>query len=341
VLYIVLTTPICNLNCRYCGGTINGMPSEIKYKLDTLVKLIDKDPEAVVAFYGGEPLLEIDMIKKLLDILPAKHFVLNTNGFFLKDLNSYIHKFDTILLSIDGDKEITDFYRGKGCYQKVIEALDFLRYNSYKGEVIARMTVSKKSDIYRDVTHLLEFFPFVHWQLDAVWSSLWNLSEFSRWSEESYKPGIISLLDLWLENIREDKVLGIIPFVGIVSRILYNESGLPCGAGENAFAITTDGRVLACPIAPDFQWNNLGDLHSFSRVSNKIEPCIYCEVFDICGGRCLFAQRERLWGEEGFKAICDITKFLIKELDKHIDELRHLKNKIRYPPFNNTTEIIP
>ena len=144
-----------------------------------------------------------------------------------------------------------------------------------------------------------------------------------------------------MENIRKDEILGIIPFLGIITRILHGKSGLPCGAGDNSFAITTDGKVLSCPVAHDIQWNHLGDLHSFKRISNKIDPCISCEVFDICGGRCLFAQKERLWGIDGFKAICDVTKFLIKELNKHIDELRFLRDVIYYPPFNNTTEIIP
>ena len=155
------------------------MSNEINYDIDDLVKLIKKDSNAIVAFYGGEPLLRIDVVRKLLDVLPAKHFVLNTNGFFLHDLDNDIHRFDTILLSIDGDEDITDFYRGDGCYQRVMVALDFLKDNGFKGEIIARMTVSKKSDIYRDVTHLLRFFPFVHWQLDVVWSPIWNLSDFS------------------------------------------------------------------------------------------------------------------------------------------------------------------
>ena len=106
MLYIVLTTPTCNLNCKYCGGSLKGMPSEINYNLDDLVKLIERDPEAVVAFYGGEPLLKIETVEKLLDLLPAKHFVVNTNGFFLHRLDDYIHRFDTILLSIKLKKVI-------------------------------------------------------------------------------------------------------------------------------------------------------------------------------------------------------------------------------------------
>ena len=57
--------------------------------------------------------------------------------------------------------------------------------------------------------------------------------------------------------------------------------------------------------------------------------------------RCLFANRERLWGKEGFDAICDVTKYLIYELEKYTRICEPIKEKIRYPPFNNTTEIIP
>ncbi len=317
------------------------MPSEIQYSLDDLIQLISGDPDAAVAFYGGEPLLKVDLIKKLLDILPAKHFIINTNGYFIQSLSNYIHRFDTILLSIDGVREVTDFYRGEGCYDKVMDALRFLKENNYKGEVIARMAVSKRSDIYRDVTHLLGFFPFVHWQLDVVWSPIWNLKEFSKWAESSYKPGVLSLIKLWVDNIRQGRILGIIPFLGIMSRLLNGGEGLPCGAGETAITITTDGRILACPIAPDFPWNNLGDIYSFKKISSKIEPCISCEFFNICGGRCLFTQREHLWGEEGFKTICSVTKFLIKELSGYVEEFSHLRDSIRYPLFNNTTEIIP
>ena len=137
------------------------MPEELQYSLDELADFIGKDKDAIVAFYGGEPLLKANLVKKMIDVLPAKKFVLQTNGYFIEKLGKYIHKLDTILLSIDGRKEITDFYRQKGCYDKVIKALNFLKESGYEGEIIARMAVSYKTDIYKDVMHLLKFFPYV------------------------------------------------------------------------------------------------------------------------------------------------------------------------------------
>ena len=127
MLYIVMTTPECNLCCKYCGGSLHGMPQNIQYSIDELSRFIKQDPDAVVAFYGGEPLLKPTVIKTCLDQLPAKHFVINTNGYFIEELGDTIHKFDSILLSIDGRKQVTDYYREPGCYDTVISAVQFLQ----------------------------------------------------------------------------------------------------------------------------------------------------------------------------------------------------------------------
>lgn len=317
------------------------MPAEVTYPLDKLKHLIEQDSQAVVAFYGGEPLLQVQTIKEMIHVLPAKRFVINTNGFFIEQLDDYLHFFDSILLSVDGEEKVTDFYRGPGCYQRVMHALRFLKAKQYTGEIIARMTVSNKTDIFRDVMHLLRYFPFVHWQLDVVWSNLWDLKDFSRWAERSYKPGLQRLVRYWINMLEKGSIVGIVPFLGVMSRLLHGGTGLPCGSGESAIAVTTDGKILACPIAPDYHWNLLGDLDSFTKISIDMEPCGGCEVYDVCGGRCLFTNKERLWGEEGFQEICKTTKFLINELNVHKDKINHMKDKIRYPPFNNTTEIIP
>lgn len=351
MLYIVMVTPSCNLSCSYCGGSLGGMPQEITYDVGKLSEIVEKDKEAVVAFYGGEPLLRPDVVKSLLSALPAKRFVLQTNGYFMRKLGNDVKKFDTVLLSIDGRKEVTDRYRAPGCYDKVMDALRFLKEKGYEGDIIARMAVSKYTDIYEDVTHLLQFFPHVHWQLDVVWSPLWELNEFEEWAESSYMPGIEKLIRMWADEIKNGNVMGIVPFLGIMKRVIWGRKageGLPCGAGKEAVTITTDGRVLACPIAGEFLWNNLGDkidaLQSFKKVEIG-EPCRSCDIYDICGGRCLFAYKEQLWGWEGFRAVCRVTKHLIHQLegvkDVVIENLPQVENEINYPSFNNTTEIIP
>ncbi len=356
MLYIVFLTGVCNLNCRYCGGSIpeEVMPHEIKYKLKDLKNFIYKDDDAIIAFYGGEPLLRIPLMLKIMDEIDAKKFVVQTNGFFLDKIpKEYLNRLDAILVSIDGRREITDYYRGKGVYDMVLDKVRKIRPH-YHGDLIARMAVSEESNIYEEVTHLLSLpFDHVHWQLNVVWAPDNSWKDFDLWVKNSYNPGITKLANLWIEELKRGKILGIVPFLGVIKRMFWPDYGVPCGAGRNAFAIATDGRVLACPIGGEFQWNELGDIWSTEpeQIRNSVdivEPCKSCDIYPICGGRCLFANRERLWGMDGFYKICNTVRHLVKEMERAkkvieglIDEGMYKKEDFYYPPFNNTTEIIP
>ncbi len=356
MLYIVFLTGVCNLNCRYCGGTIpeEVMPHEIEYSIDELKKFISQDPEAIVAFYGGEPTLRLSTMQRMMDELPAKRFVVQSNGFFLHKIPyGYLNRLDSILVSIDGVKEVTDFYRGNGVYDMVLDRVKKIR-PVYRGDLIARMAVSQESDIYRDVMHLLSLpFDHVHWQLNVVWAPDDSWDDFDEWVNNSYNPGISRLAEWWKEEIKEGRIPGIVPFQGVVKRMLFGESGLPCGAGRDAFAITTDGRVLACPIGGEYEWNNLGTIWDRTPASlrNSVEidePCRSCDIYPICGGRCLFANKERYWGMDGFTKICGTVRHLVEEMQEAVKLIRELiesgqysMEDFNYPPFNNTTEIIP
>ncbi len=348
MLYIVTVTAECNLACSYCGGSLVTMPRDITYRPEELagfIELTSDDGETVVAFYGGEPLLRPDMVQELLDVLPADRFVLQTNGFYIERLGEMVHDFDGILLSIDGRPEVTDRYRGDGCHDRVMQARRWVTGQGYEGDVIARMAASRHTDIYRDVSYLLRFFPHVHWQLDAVWSPLWDLPAFRRWAEQRYLPGVERLIDDWLTRLKQGDVLGIVPFLGIAKRLLWDGSGLPCGAGRDAVTITTDGRMIGCPIAAEFDWNKMGDLSRSPRCIAIGEPCTSCDIYDICGGRCLFTYKERLWGNEGFELLCHITRHLVEHLREALPAVEAMlpdhQDELFYPPFNNTTEIIP
>jgi Predicted Fe-S oxidoreductases len=88
--------------------------------------------------------------------VPAKKFILQTNGLLIKDASiELLNKFDTILLSIDGVKEVTDMYRGNGVYDQVLGNAIWLKKRGFKGDLVARMTLTEDGDIYRDVIHLL------------------------------------------------------------------------------------------------------------------------------------------------------------------------------------------
>jgi len=350
MLLILILTGKCQLNCRYCGGNIDEsvMPPEISYDIGELLDFINSLKRVSIAFYGGEPLLRMDLIKKIMNEVDAEHFILQTNGLMLSKLErEYIQKFSTILVSIDGRKSVTEHYRGK-IYDRVLEEVKRIK-EYYKNELIARMVASLKTDIYEDVVHLLNLglFTHVHWQIDAVWNPY--PSEFPNWLKR-YKRGITKLTDFFNNELKKGRIPGIVPFLGVLRAMIFEENlKPPCGSGTESFAITTDGKIIACPIAAEFDWNVVGDLWSGIRRKITIEsPCPECGYFRICGGRCLFTNRERLWGEKGFKMLCDATIHLIREMKKSIEIAIRLSekgvldlNRLYYPKFNNTTEIIP
>jgi putative peptide-modifying radical SAM enzyme len=207
------------------------------------------------------------------------------------------------------------------------------------------MVATQRTEIFKDVLHVLSLniFTHVHWQIDAIWSNEGIWKEFKSWTER-YNRDIRKLVDFWLEEMKRGIVHGVVPFLGVLSAMERGYDHPPCGSGFNSFAITPDGRILACPICPDFEWNELGTIYE-GRIKSVeiIDPCPECEYFSFCGGRCLFFNRERFWGQKGFELVCSTAKNLIDVLLERKDEiLKHLpKELLKYPKYPNTTEIIP
>ncbi|MEZ0249026.1 MAG: TIGR04084 family radical SAM/SPASM domain-containing protein [Thermoproteus sp.] len=356
MLWFVITTGACNLKCRYCGGSFDPRhsPWTVKYDIEDLRRLLSRDEEPVVFFYGGEPLLNPGYIMAVMDSIKAKRWGIQTNGLLARRLPvEYWRKFDVVLLSIDGVEEVTDHYRGPGVYKSVVRTLRWLKDEVKCGcEVIARMAVSRMGDIYRDVRHLFSLgFDKVHWQLNAVWTEEWGPDEFLRWAEESYLPGIIKLRDWFIAEAERGRLLGIVPFLGIYRAMLIRPfDWVPCGAGRRAFAVNSDGRILACPIAVSEGWAEVGDVkRGVLKVSFKLDDrCNTCEYRHICGGRCLYTHFEKYWGERGFDAVCEVTKRTISVLEEKKEVLERLleegavkREDLDYEPILDSTEVIP
>lgn len=349
MLYILTTTGKCNLNCKYCGGSFpeNLVPYRIKYNMDLLIGMINSDKNATVVYYGGEPLMNKKFIEEMNSKLNVKRIGIQTNATLVKNLDEkFWNPFNFALLSLDGDENITDKNRGNGVYKKVIESAMYLK--NFNKELIARMAITKDSDIYRDVMHIinLNLFDKVHWQLDVIWDERWDVLKFA---EENYLPGIEKLMDFFVNNARNGKIIKIVPFLGILSAYYFKKFDYyPCGAGKSSITINSDGRILACPIAVSEEWNVLGEIGKNYKLIGPPEDCLSCPYFGYCGGRCLFSYKERYWGQNGFKDVCYITKKTIDIVLSRSEELNDLinkkilnKNDLYYDPTEDSTEIIP
>lgn len=341
--YHLLLTHECNSRCRYCYEKSMKEENDLgkKWKFDfscpnsfcvdvgKLKRFLMKDKDAALVFYGGEPLLEIGKIKEIMDKINAP-FRMQTNGKLLDRLDSsYVNRIDKILISLDGDKERTDYNRGEGTYDKVIENIKLIKKNGYKGELIARMTISFP-DLFEQARHLVDIgFTSAHWQLDAgFYKCDFNEEKFRRFVGE-YNKSVSKLIEFWIKDMRENKrVLMFYPFVAIVDSLLKGEkSKLRCGAGHQGYAICADGKVVACPIMNCVKDFECGDLDSDIEELKKIDVggrCLNCEIKDLCGGRCLYWNKAELWPNVGNEMICETIKYYIKELKSRINEIRDL-----------------
>ncbi len=322
-------------------------------------RFVSRDPEAVIGFYGGEPLLAPEFIYQVMDTVPAKAFTLQTNGTQLDRVDySYLNRLGAILVSIDGGREVTDSNRGKGTYDLVIRNVSTLRERGFRGDLVARMAFSRRGNIRRDVTHLLTVkhpaFDHVHWQLDVFWSDLGDECEAEEWLAR-YEEGVAELILDFGRFLEKGIVLGIVPFIPVLKTLVTGEPvhHIRCGSGSNSFAVMTSGRIDACPIAPEMSFSPVGDIltstPSSLRDSMPVgEPCTLCPDKWVCGGRCLFANKTMFWGRKWFDRVCESTRRMIRKLDALVGPTRELmmegvlpKNALDYPPFNNGCEIIP
>ena len=371
--HVILTTG-CNSKCRYCYGEAvedtdddswdvevdYSLPKEKNYDVGLLDGFCRQDPNCVLTFYGGEPLLCVKDIKEIMDGVKAKLFMIQTNGLLFDRLEpGYVNRFHTILVSVDGDEGLTDFYRGEGTLKKVVENLRLIKHNGFAGELIARMTVMEDTDIYKQVRWLLEndVFPFssVHWQLNAgFWKNDYARRHFETWSEESYNSGIRKLAEFWVNHMeKKGVVLRLYPLLGIAQSILSGEKEnlLRCGGGWTNYAIQTDGHIIPCPTMWGMKDYYLGHISTADPLKlSKVfvgEPCMRCSTFWLCGGRCLYANVMKRWGSEAYGQVCKTVKNLIEavldQLPRIQELIHHGRVKLRdfeYVKYNGC-EIIP
>ncbi len=132
----------CNLACRYCfaeEGEYHGrralMSFEVgKKALDFLIANSGSRRNLEVDFFGGEPLMNWDVVKQLVEYGRSKEaeynkkfrFTLTTNGVLLNDevMEFCNREMGNVVLSLDGRKEVNDnmrpFRNGKGSYDLIV-----------------------------------------------------------------------------------------------------------------------------------------------------------------------------------------------------------------------------
>lgn len=169
----------CNLACRYCfaeEGEYHGrrelMSFEVgKAALDFLIANSGNRRNLEVDFFGGEPLMNFDVVKQLVaygreqEKIHNKNFrfTLTTNGVLLNDdIMEFANKeMGNVVLSIDGRKEVHDYMRpfrkGAGSYDLIVPKFQKFADSRNQDRYYVRGTFTHNNlDFSKDVLHLAD-----------------------------------------------------------------------------------------------------------------------------------------------------------------------------------------
>ena len=167
----------CNLRCKYCFASTGDfgtgrklMPLEVGIAaIDFLLEHSIGRENLEVDFFGGEPLMNFEVVKEIVKYARSKEeeyhknfrFTITTNGMLLTDDKiDYINEeMSNVVLSIDGRKEVNDRMRvkvdGSGCYDRIVDNYKKLVEKRGDKEYYVRGTYTKYNlDFSEDVMHL-------------------------------------------------------------------------------------------------------------------------------------------------------------------------------------------
>ena len=259
----------CNLACRYCfagEGEYHGSRSLMSFEvgkkaLDFLVSHSGSRRNLEVDFFGGEPLLNWDVVKKLvaygreLELKAAKkfRFTLTTNGVLLNDeVMEFVNReMGNVVLSIDGRKEVHDhmrpFRNGTGSYSLIVPK--FLKLAEQRGQerYYVRGTFTHHNlDFSKDVLHLADL-GFKQISVEPVVAP----QDADYAIREEDLPVILEQYDLLAQEMlkREKEGRGFNFF-----HFMIDLTGGPCvykrlsgcGSGTEYLAVTPTGELYPC-----------------------------------------------------------------------------------------------
>lgn len=239
----------CNMKCTFCEWWKNQIP-ELATK--EALKAIDAVCSLGVPFFdlsGGEPLLRKDLI--VLAKRVASHGCLvsmNTNGTLLNEkiVEDVANVFDTVVVSLDGPKQVHDKIRGvPGTYDKAIDAIKLLRSHGVKTGVNSVATPW-------NIDVLPQFIEDLRGKVDMA--QVQPMHPYPPTPENTpNKQQISRLVNFLLELKRSDPSFLALPteFIKGFEQFFKGNAPKICDAGDLYVAINPEGKLLACPARSD------------------------------------------------------------------------------------------
>ncbi len=310
----------CNLNCSYCfasQGKYHGeravMSFEVgKRALDFLIENSGTRKNLEVDFFGGEPLMNFQVVKDLvayarsIEQEKGKHFrfTLTTNGVLVDDdVIQWANKeCSNVVLSLDGRKEIHDRFRvdyaGNGSWEKIVPKFQkFVQARGGKDYYMRGTFTHNNPDFLKDIQQMLDL-GFTELSMEPVVCAAGDPSALTEEDMPVVMEQYEQLAQLMLERDREGR-----PFT--FYHYMIDLTGGPCiykrisgcGSGTEYMAVTPWGDLYPCHqfVGEErFRLGNIWDGVTNTEVQGEFAACnVYahpecrdCWARLYCSGGC-------------------------------------------------------
>ncbi|MDO4510059.1 MAG: thioether cross-link-forming SCIFF peptide maturase [Lachnospiraceae bacterium] len=310
----------CNLACKYCfadEGEYHGKRELMSYEvgkkaLDFLVANSGSRTNLEVDFFGGEPLMNFEVVKQLVKYGRSLEepnnkkfrFTLTTNGVLLDDdiLEFANKEMSNLVLSLDGRKEVHDLMRprrgGQGSYDTVVPKFIKAAESRNQMNYYVRGTYTRNNlDFAKDVIHMAD----LGFEQISVEPVVADKSESYAIREEDIDTLIKQYDELTEEMIKRKKEGKPFNFF----HFMIDLSGGPCvakrlsgcGSGTEYLAVSPSGELYPCHQfmgMKDFLLGNVDegvirtDIRDEFKLCNVYakEKCKNCFAKFYCSGGC-------------------------------------------------------
>ena len=310
----------CNLNCSYCfasQGKYHGdralMSFEVgKQALDFLVSHSGTRKNLEVDFFGGEPLMNFDVVKQLVAYARSIEkeagknfrFTLTTNGMLIdQDVIDFANKeMSNVVLSLDGRKDVHDRFRvdyaGHGSYDKIVPKFqELVRQRGNKDYYMRGTFTHHNPDFLNDIKTMLDL-GFTELSMEPVVTAKGDPSGLTEEDLPIIMEQYEDLARLQLERYKEGR-----PFT--FYHYMIDLTGGPCiykrisgcGSGTEYMAVTPWGDLYPCHQfvgEEKFKLGNIWDGVTNTEVQQEFASCnVYarpdchdCWARLYCSGGC-------------------------------------------------------
>lgn len=310
----------CNIRCEYCFGDKGAFHGDRgllsletgKKAIDFLIANSGSRHNLEIDFFGGEPLLNFEVIKKLVEYgrsVEKDHhknirFTITTNGILLDDEKiDYIDEhMGNVILSIDGRPEVNDRMRhtanGKGTYGIITDNYKrFIKKREDRQYYVRGTFTGYNLDFASDVRHLLDE-GFGNVSVEPVVAPEDRDYAIRENNLETILQEYDRLAEMYLDAAEQGKPFQFFHFNVDLNQgpcLVKRVSG--CGAGTEYVAVSPEGDIYPCHqfVGEEaFRLGNVGD----SRYENRLfddfnrahvynqEECKNCWAKFYCSGGC-------------------------------------------------------